>query len=177
MAVRPDLPEHIKPLNALLAPMLQSVEPSVSAGGCTLYPCEVTTDDGTNYSRVYIVEATSYKREWGVWPWEDRGKGWIPLERIVSLRSSPLRLPARFANILNAAGESGMGYCAYSVRLRSGDKLHFVTGNAVDFPQWPDGISPDDVESVVPHDRGMGQAGAPLSGANYYWSLYRCGDG
>jgi len=177
MAVSADFPEHIIPLNADLARMMQSVEPSVSEGGSTLYPCEVTTVDGSIYSRVYISEAAAYKRDWGVWPWEDRGKGWIPLERIASLRSSPVRMPAKFANELNAAGESGMGYCAFSVKLRNGDKLHFVTGNAVDFPEWPDGVSPDDVVAVTPHDRGTGKSGTQLLGAKYFWSLFRNGDG
>jgi hypothetical protein len=62
-------------------------------------------------------------------------------------------LPARFANILYEAGESGMGYCAFSVELRDHRRLYFVTGNAVDFLNWPEGVLPDDVIGVTPHDR------------------------
>jgi len=78
---------------------------------------------------------------------------WIPAERICRVRSSPDRLPARLANELYAAGESGMGYHAFSVQLRDGRRLHFVSGNAVDFPAWPEGVTGADAVTVKRHDR------------------------
>lgn len=134
-------------------------------------------DDGTAESRVYVVEPLGYIREWGVWPWQDTGKRWIPAERIRSIRSSPLRLPPHFANALSSAGESGMGYCAFSVDLRDGRRLFFVTGNAVDFPCWPYGVKPIDVVAVHPHDRHPDHRHLSPRidelGAQYTWSPFR----
>lgn len=171
------IPEEIGALRSDVAEMLRGIEPSIGDYGCRLFPCEVTTDDGMIHPRVYVVEASSYIREWGVWPWNDRGKNWVQAEAIRSLRSSRLRLPAHFANSLNAAGESGMGYCTYSVELRNGKRLYFVTGNTVDFPNWPPGVSPSDVVAVRAHDRCPDhRMRAPFtheSGAEYKWSPFR----
>lgn len=177
MEDRSQIPEEVKSLRAVAARMLQGVQPTVSESGLRLYPCAVETDDGVMHPRVYIVEAQAYIREWGVWPWMDRGKDWIPAERIRSLRSSPERLPLIFVSTLLAAGESGMGYSAFSVELRDRRRLYFVTGNAVDFLSWPSDARPDDVVSVTPHDRcPEHRTSAPFShqsGASYAWSPYR----
>ena len=171
------IPDQVKPLDAAVARMLSDVEPTVSGYGLRLYPCEVVTDDGATYSRVYVVEARAYIREWGVWPWDDRGKSWIPAEQIRSLGSSPLRLPVKFAQLVLDAGESGMGYCAFSVTLRDRRRLYFVTGNAVDFPNWPPDVRPDDVVAVKPHDRYPAHRDRPPlsceSDADYAWSPFR----
>ena len=157
--------------------MLGSLEPTVTPHGLRLYPCEVVTDEGEMHSRVYLVEATAYIREWGVWPWADPGKRWMPAERIRAVRSSPARLPARFANTLLAAGESGMGYHAFAVDLRDGRRLYFISGNAVDFLCWPEGLGPDDVVAVHPGQRlPEGEYRQPQPGncnAEYAWAPFR----
>ena len=171
------IPDEVKSLSVVAARMLQGVQPTISEHGLRLYPCEVETDDGVTHPRVYVVEAQAYIREWGIWPWMDRGKGWLPAERIRLLRSSPERLPATFASTLLTAGESGMGYCAFSVELRDYRRLYFVTGNAVDFLCWPGNARPEDVISVRPHDRcPEHRTRAPFShesSASYLWSPYR----
>jgi hypothetical protein len=171
------VPEEVQSLRSDVAAMLQDVKPSISEFGLRLHPCEVTTDDGVVHPRVYVVESHSYIREWGVWPWMDRGKRWVRAESIRFLRSSPERLPAEFANALNRAGESGMGYCAFSVEFKNGQRLYFVTGNAIDFPNWPDGASPMDIVRVRPHDRCPEHRGRlPLPhemNAEYSWAPYR----
>lgn len=163
------IPEEVRPLRADLAAALSQIEPSVSTSGHRIYPCAVTTDDGVVHLRVFVVEALSYIREWGVWPWMDSGKRWVRAESIRSLQSSPVRLAARFANVLNAAGETGMGYVAFSVELHGGRRLHFVTGNAVDFPAWPAGVQPSEVIAVRPHDRSA----TYHETAKYAWAPYR----
>ncbi|HYF14671.1 MAG TPA: hypothetical protein VD971_06325 [Phycisphaerales bacterium] len=177
MTERVTIPCEVGALCSNIAEMLRGVEPSVSNYGSRLYPCEVITDDGVFHPRVYVVKASSYIREWGVWPWSDQGKRWVRAESICSLHSSKLRLPVRFANTLNAAGESGMGYCAFSVELRNGSRLYFVTGNAVDFPNWPPGVSPTDVIAVRAHDRSPAHGVRPPfsheSSAEYEWSPFR----
>lgn len=176
---RHEIPEVVKSLRDDVDRMLRAVEPSVD-GELRYYPCEVETEDGVIHPRVHVVEAGSYFRLWGVWPWEDRGKSWLPVEQIRSLRSCPERLPADFANILYKAGESGMGYFRFSVELRDRRRLFFVTGNVVDFLSWPEGVGPDDVISVKPHDRFSGHRDrAPYpyeSGADFSWSPFRTVD-
>ncbi|RIK81529.1 MAG: hypothetical protein DCC68_08355 [Planctomycetota bacterium] len=169
VSVKNDIPEMVKPLDEGVADQLGDIEPSISAYGLRLFPCEAVLDDGSVESRVYVVEARGYLAEWGVWPWQDLGKRWIPAERIRSVRSSPLRLAAQFANELNAAGESGMGYCIFSVELRDGRRIFFLMGNAVDFPSWPKDVCPDDVVSVRAHDRHPDYA----PGADYAWCPIR----
>lgn len=173
---RYQIPEIVKSLSDDVRRMLRAVEPSID-GELRYYPCEVETEDGVMHPRVYVVEAGSYIRWWGVWPWDDRGKSWLPAEQIRSLRSSSDRLPAKFANVLYEAGESGMGYCRFSVELRDHRSIYFVAGGAVDFLSWPDGVGPDDVISVKPHDRFSGHLNrAPYpyeSGADYIWSPFR----
>lgn len=62
-----------------------------------------------------------------------------------------MRLPARFANKIYDAHESGMGYFIFTLVMKDGRRLPFLTGNAVDFPNWPAGVSPADVVGVEPH--------------------------
>jgi hypothetical protein len=60
------------------------------------------------------------------------------------------RLPADLANKLYARGESGMGYMVFTIVLRDGRRLPRVTGNLVDFPALPDGVTTSDIADVVP---------------------------
>jgi hypothetical protein len=64
-----------------------------------------------------------------------------------------LRLPAKLANKLHMAGESGMGYLLFTLSLKSGEKLVYVTGNYLfDFLDLPDGVTSNDIADVVPHE-------------------------
>lgn len=177
MAGKVDLPAQLKSLSPAVLSDLCDIEPSVSATGLHLFPCDFEFYDGTTCARVYIVDATEYIREWGVWPWQDCGKQWIPAELIRSACSSYERLTAKFANKVYAAGETGMGYCAYSVDVRDGRRFYFVSGNAVDFPCWPAGVTPADVVTVNPHDRDPEHRSRSLRSsemsAHYHWSPFR----
>jgi hypothetical protein len=66
------------------------------------------------------------------------------------------------------AGESAMGGCWFRLVLRDGRTVDCETGNAVDFPTWPEGVSPSDVVALIPH---VGQStalkGRPHAGALY----------
>ncbi len=171
------IPDQVKPLRPEVKASLKAIEPSVSDIGLRMYPCDVVMDDGTAVPRVYLVDAEEYIREWGVWPWQDREKHWIQAEKVAAVSSSRERLSPQFANRLYAAGESGMGYCAFSVTLRDGRALFFVTGNVVDFLSWPPGIGPQDVVAVTGHARNpehCHRSPTPSeSGAPYSWCPFR----
>lgn len=171
------IPEQVRCLKPEAEKMLRGVKPSNSGYGLLMYPCEVQLDRGAWLDRVYVVDAQQYIKVWGIWPWRDGGKNWIPAERISAIRTSPQRLPPEFANEIYSAGESGMGYCAFSVELKDGRRLYFVTGNAVDFPSWPAGVRPTDVCRIVPHDRmpehRFRMPTEHESVAHYSWSPFR----
>lgn len=80
------------------------------------------------------------------------------------------------AELLCQRRESSMGYTLFTVRLRDASTLSFVVGNAVDFPNWPPGISPADVVDVQPHggrEAFRNRAPGPYeSSAQYAWCLY-----
>jgi hypothetical protein len=166
-----------------LAEQLRAVEPSLDTGGgiggyhLRYYPCRVAMKDGELLDRVYLTEAEPWLDIWGIDPDDDPGKASVKIEDIRHIEASPHRLPAGLANKLYDAGESGMGYCVFTVVLRDGRQLPYVTGNAVDFPSLPKGVTSSDVADVLPHtadgrfrDR---DARADETTAPYHWCLFR----
>jgi hypothetical protein len=157
-------------LPASLAAQLRSVPASGSPHGPFYYPCAVELRSGEKRKCVYLCEAQSWYEIWGIWPDEDSGKYRVSLDEIRSLADSPSRLPAKFADEIYAAGESGMGYSIFNVYFSDGLSVAYGTGNAVDFVNYPDGYGPDDVTRVEPHEGRMDSNG--LSCPEYYWCLF-----
>jgi hypothetical protein len=153
-----------------LAQQLADVEPSRDQSR-EYRPCRVTLRDGRVLDRVYIGDATQFRNGRG-----DPRLETVPLEEVVRIEESPVRLPARFANKLYAAGESGMGYVVFTVVLADGRRLPFVTGNRVDFPALPEGVGSADVVDAIPHEGDPGFKYRPPrpdeSSADYYWCLF-----
>ena len=99
------------------------------------------------------------------------------LEDVASIAESPSRLPARFANELYAAGESGMGYTVFTVVFKTAipflrRRKTYLSGNAVDFIEYPFGTGPSDVASVLPHVGRRSAALARRARPKYYWCRY-----
>lgn len=147
---------------------LAAIEPSKS-GNLDYYPCQVLLRAGTVIDRVYVIAEAPYISRWGVYPDQDRGKSSIEIADVASISESPSRLPARFANRLYEAGESGMGYQIFTVIFSDDMKQAYLTGNAVDFIEYPEGKSMKDVTNVLPH---VGRDQNPQRGPKYYWCLY-----
>jgi len=157
------LPEHLKT-------QLLTVEPSEEPYfQVKYYPCIVTLSDGRTLDFVYVVEAESWHRLWGVWPDEDRGKREIKIQDIVRIAESPSRLPRACANQLYEAGESGMGYTIFTVNFRDGTQQAFGTGNAIDFVDYPPDQSKETVVGVIPHV--VRNDAARRSAPDYCWCL------
>jgi len=95
---------------------LEAVPPSLDRD-VKYHPCAVTLDDGRELGRVYVMKYEPYIRLWGVTPEQDPAKRSISIERVVSIRESPFRLPPHLATSLYSAGESGMGYCIFTVEF------------------------------------------------------------
>jgi hypothetical protein len=123
---------------------------------------------------VYLCEAISWFASWGVWPENDRGKRSINVEDVADLQESVFRLPAKFANRIYRAGESGMGYTIFVIEFGDGTRAAYGTGNAVDFITYPTGQSAATITNVIPHEGRMEQK---LSTPDYAWCLFERADG
>ena len=133
------------------------------------FPCMVLLASGEQHDCVYIAEASSYIRIWGVWPDEDNGKSAIRIEDVAQIQPSPSRLPAKFAREMYAVGESGMGYCIFTLHFADGTCQPYCTGNLVDFPQMPVGKSVNDVVALRPN---QGRGEESLGARQYHWCLF-----
>ena len=165
MTQYPAIPDELKA-------QLNRITPSHDRG-ITYFPCAVTLDDGRELERVYVVEHEPYIRIWGVTPEQDSGKKSISIERVVAIRESAFRLPPKLATTLYAAGESGMGYCIFTVKFSDGSRQAYVTGNAVDFITPPSGLTASAAKKVYPH---KGREASLQQGPDYYLCLYQGAD-
>lgn len=134
--------------------------------------CQVTLASGVVLDRVYIASVGDFIENWG---W-DAGREYVSIADVTRIAPSPLALAPDIAGKIYAAGESGMGYFIYTLVMRDGSRMPFVTGDAVDFPNWPVGVVPGDVVDVLP---GEGRAafagrrpGPSESSAPFAWCLY-----
>jgi hypothetical protein len=159
---------HIPKLPDKLRDDLSAITPS-QCGDLAYWPCAARMKDGSVLLCVYVVLEGPYIRHWGVYPQQDRGKSYISIADVDALAESPKRLPARLANKLYEAGESGMGYTIFTVVFADGSRQAYGTGNAVDFIRYPEGKGQGDVLDVLPHE---GRNAEPASCPEYYWCLF-----
>jgi hypothetical protein len=159
---RPKLPP-------LMKRQLDAIEPSRD-GAVNRFPCDVQLKTGEQIDCVYFISLKDYVKLWRFYPDRGRDKGFIDLDEIASIGESRFRLPAKFANILNASGESGMGYCIFTVVFKSGVHQAYITGDAgADFVRYPDGLSKEDVLDVWPNS---GRDTAYIQGSKYSWCVF-----
>ncbi len=158
-------------LSAAIRDDLAHIEPSIGMGGANTrhFPCAAVLKSGKEIRCVCFMERGLYMREWGVRPEDDPGKKLIRLEDVACVTASPFRLPPAFATRLYAGGESGMGYQIFTVQFRDGFEQAYLLGNLVDFIDYPQGRSPDDVVNILPH---KGRNSNPIPGPGYFWCLY-----
>ena len=125
--------------------------------------------NGEQHDCVYIAEANSYIRFWGVWPDDDPGKRAVRIEDVAQIQPTPSRLPFKFAQKMYAVGESGMGYCIFTLQFADGTRQAYCTGNLIDFPELPEGKSVGDVVALRPNE---GAREPSLGTRRYYWCLF-----
>jgi len=154
-------------LSAELKRQLHQIIPS-GAPELLYYPCAVTMRDGKVFDRVYVMNAQMYIDAWGAWPEHDPAKSLIDITHVVRIEESSYRLPPDIANRILEAGESGMGYCIFTILFHDGSHKTYCSGNAVDFVEFPVGKTGRDVIEVIPH-RGDEQ---PNKTPPYYWCLF-----
>jgi len=160
-------------LPANLRAAWSAIAPSID-GKLQYRPCSVTLNDGATIPCVYVMDAQSYIDVWGIWPEDDKGKRYVLIENVASISESPLRMPAKFANELYRAGESGMGYCLFTLLFSDGSRQAYVSGNAVDFVHLPSGKTMADIREALPHE---GRAETQKQSPKYFWCLFGEGEG
>jgi hypothetical protein len=155
-------------LSATLAAQLALV-PKSHQGQLEYAPCLVRLRSGEVLPRVNVVEAAAFLAWWG----DDPKRTFLDVAEVASIEESPFRLPAALADVVYEAGESGMGYCNFTVRFRDGRSLPFLTGNAVDFPDWPTDVDPREAVAVEPHVGRASVGGTSTGSAPFVWCLYQ----
>jgi hypothetical protein len=126
------------------------------------YPCTMVLKDGSRLDRVICVE-------------DHRGfttDEWIHPDDVDSIQESPLRMPADLATKLYEAGESGMGYEIFKLITKSAGTFVFVTGNIVDFPDLPEGVTTSDIVDVLPHAGREESKQGYRQGAPFKWCFF-----
>jgi hypothetical protein len=155
----------------LPGPILQALARIEPSGEHELpsYPCRVKLKNGEVLERVLIVPDRQYLHYWGVYPEDDKAKHSIRIEDILQIEESPTRLPARFADEIYRAGESGMGITIFIVVFADGSRQAYGAGGVCDFISYPPGKGPADVSRVLPHE---GRGDTPVRVPDHYWCLY-----
>ncbi|MFT5124837.1 MAG: hypothetical protein ACI97B_003475, partial [Verrucomicrobiales bacterium] len=97
---------------------------------------------------------------------------WIHPDTVERIEPSRERLPANLASQLYAAGESGMGYEIFTIRMKDGSSHVFVTGNIVDFPDYPGSVDVDNVKDVHPHQGREESKRSYRQGRDFRWCFY-----
>jgi hypothetical protein len=144
---------------------VEAIEPS-DTGPWGLHqkhrPCRLILKDGRIVQRAICVE-------------DHRGfttDVWIHPDSVAHVERSTERLPAAFASKLYAAGESGMGYEIFRLKMKDRTSHIFVTGNIVDFPDYPDGYEGKDVKAVYPHEGREESKHGYRQGRTFEWCFY-----
>ena len=65
-----------------------------------------------------------------------------------------------------------MGYEIFKIKMKDGTSHVFVTGNIVDFPDYPDGYGTDDVKVVYPHEGREESKRGYRQGRTVEWCYY-----
>ena len=140
----------------------------------TYHPAAAVTKDGATHECVVFFGETAYRRVWG----PDPKRKMIDIEYVRDVRPSRLQLPPKFADRLYVVGETRMGGVDFKLKMKDGKDFYYITGNLVDFIDYPEGYSGSDIAEVQTFPLA-GFAGVPsasrpghLGGHAYDWCLY-----
>jgi hypothetical protein len=140
LKANPAMGEPIDPINVLSSEMAECLD--AIERGVWGTPCTLVLLDGSSYPVTLAWENPRYS---------DAGS-WINPDVVAFLAECPSRMPAQFARLVHEAGESGMGYHIYIVRLSDGNSFVHTAGNlGIDLLDLPPGYTSRDVIGVEPH--------------------------
>jgi hypothetical protein len=133
-----------------LRQQLSAIEPGVDFEGFMVVPCAARLSDGSIVDCVYALTAQESLRGGLLSRLEMSGPGRVNSDDVAAIVASPRRMPRKFASSLRAAGESGMGYWAFTALFSWWRRREYVQ-SFLDFLEYPSGMSPASIKSVVPH--------------------------
>ena len=135
------MPLTDQPINVASAEILRQLD-TIEPGAWGI-PCTIVLFDGQSFEFCLAWENPRYG---------DAG-AWINPNAVAFLTECPKRMPAKFARLIKGAGESGMGYHIYVVRLSDGNSFVHVAANlAIDLVDLPAGYTQKDIVGVEPHE-------------------------
>lgn len=139
--------QNLPVLSQKLAAQLFKISPSCRYDK-NWFPCSVKLNNGDIIERVYLVDAAGY-REIG---WIDDEKDFYPMEEVVEINESRYRLPYWIWKILEDAGETAMGYLAFTLEFSDGSSSIYASeGYFLDFFEMPEGKTEADILQIIPH--------------------------
>lgn len=104
-----------------------------------IWPCQATLRDGRVLPRVLFLRSKQYY---------EGSDYYVPASQVVAVSESPFRLPAMWANVVYAHGESGMDYFMFRVFFRDDTHMDVTICSFVDFIPYPGGKTATDVLRV-----------------------------
>ena len=118
---------------------------------------------------MYFLEENDFLKLWGKTPETDFEHKHVAVGDISAIEESRFRLPAKFANEVYRAGESGMGWFDFTLVFTRWCWRNYMVGSFIDFLEYPLWFGPKDVRAVVLYRRKLKDRGA----LDTYWCVFR----
>ena len=115
--------------------------PSSNYCGMSFWPCQAVLRDGRTLPRVIFRRSENF--------YEDSHLFLSP-SNVAEVSESPYRLPAMWANVVYAQGETGMDFFMFRVFFRDQTHIDVTIGSTIDFIPYPEGKAAADVTRVAP---------------------------
>lgn len=135
-------------------------------------PAQLRLRDATVVRCAYVMTADTFRAHFGT---NADGPDFIAIDEVEAIKECPHRLPAEFATRIHNEGETGMGYCLFTVKYSDGTKTVFNTSSTgLDFVDYPPGKSPADVVDVIPHSGSIADIfGRSRGGLEFKWLIFQ----
>jgi hypothetical protein len=104
-----------------------------------LWPCRTNLGDGRQLERVLFQRSKNYYQDSSLF---------IPASQVIGVSESRYRLPAMWANVIYAHGETGMDYFMFRVFFRDGTRQDVTTASFIDFVPYTNDKTAADVLRV-----------------------------
>lgn len=162
------MPKKIPPV---LHEMLIRIPPSKHRD-TEFRPAQLRLRDATIVPCAYVMPADHFLARCGT---TTDGPDFIAIDDVEAIEECPYRLPADIATRVHNEGETGMGYCLFTVKYSDGTKTVFnAFSTGLDFVDYPPGKSPADVVDVIPHSGSIADIfGRSRSGRNFKWVIFQ----
>jgi hypothetical protein len=137
-----------------------------SSSGMFYYPCGVIIRTGLRNDHVLFVNKDDFLKYAG---WTLKKEFTITPEEVIDIYESPFRLPVALAQEIYDRGETGMGFYRFWIIMNDDKQYLYVTGDAVDLIDLPDGYTNKDIKDIGASTRS--KDGFIYRHKPYHWCL------